>query len=153
MNNDFILINNLITYIEQNDPKNFKLLLNKNMCFITEEILNYLFYHALNSKKEYIFAFRFISILINFGVDPNIIIDEANKMNNKNNMDMSKSDNRVGKSILMLACENSNKSLVKELCESNKRQKFLNVNYYDKNKRNALFYLKGGTEDGEIIRL
>lgn len=57
MNNDFILINNLITYIEQNDPKNFKLLLNKNMCFITEEILNYLFYHALNSKKEYIFAF------------------------------------------------------------------------------------------------
>ena len=153
MNNDFILINNLITYIEQNDPKNFKLLLNKNMCFITEEILNYLFYHALNSKKEYIFAFRFISILINFGVDPNIIIDEANKMNNKNNMDMSKSDNRVGKSILMLACENSNKSLVKELCESNKRQKFLNVNYYDKNKRNALFYLKGGKEDGEIIRL
>jgi len=153
MNNEILLINNLIQYIEQNDPKNFKLLLNTNMRFITEEILNYLFFHAINSKKEYIFAFRFISILINFGVDPNIIIDEANKMNNKNNMDMSNSDNRVGKSILMLACENSNKSLVKELCESNKRQKFLNVNYYDKNRRNALFYLKGGKEDGEIIRL
>lgn len=57
MNNDFILINNLITYIEQNDPKNFKLLLNKNMCFITEEILNYLFYHALNSKKNIFLLF------------------------------------------------------------------------------------------------
>ena len=153
MNNEIILIDNLIQSIEQNDPKNFKYLLNQNMRYITEEILNYLFYYALNSKKEYIFAFRFISILINFGVDPNIIIDEANKMNNKKNMDMSNSDNRVGKSILMLACENSNKSLVKELCEANKRQKFLNVNYYDKNRRNALFYLKGGKEDGEIIRL
>ena len=55
-----------------------------------------------------------------------------------------------GKSLLMYACENSYYSLVKELCESN-RKKQADINYCDKNGRNCLFYLKGLDEDSNII--
>lgn len=159
MNNELLyrtqnnLISNLIQAIEQNDPKNFKLLLSKNLMYINEQLLNFLFFHALNSKKENIFSFRFLSILINFGVDPNFIIDDIKNKNMNNNKDPSNKDFGVGKSILMLACEKSNLSLVKDLCETNKRQKLINVNYFDKNGRNALFYLRGGNDDGKIIDL
>ena len=160
MNNELLLmnqntlLNNLRQAIDKMEPKNFKLLLHKNFNFLNENLLNHLFLYSLSSKNN-VYEFHFLSILINFGVDPNIIIDEVNNLNNKNknNLDLSNNDYRVGKSILMLACEKSHISLVKDLCDTNKRQKYLNVNYVDKNGRNALYYLKGGIEDGNIIEL
>ena len=61
---------------------------------------------------------------------------------------------RIGKSILMIVCEKSNLLLIQELCEQNNiNQKPLNVNYYDKSGKNALFYLRGGDDDKQIMKL
>lgn len=49
----------------------------------------------------------------------------------------------------MIACEKSNFLLVQYLCNSS----YLKVNYYDKNRRNALFYLRGGNDDKQILEL
>ena len=69
-------------------------------------------------------------------------------------MDLSNNINWIGKSILILACEKSNLSLIQDLCEqNNKNQKPLNVNYYDKNGKNSLFYLREGNNDKQIIKI
>ena len=158
MNNDIFqnnyssLLNSLIQTIEQNDTNNFRNILTNKSYLINKKILNFLFFYLNNQK----FRPNFVSILINFGVEPNYILESPYNMNmnNKNNMDFRNDDYRIGKSILMLACEKSCFSLVKDLCESNnKSQKPLNVNYFDKNGRNALFFLRGGKEDNKIIEL
>ena len=153
-NNYNVLINNILQSIEQNDHTSFRKYLNNNSYLINKQNLNYLFNYC---NKDNIFRPNFISILINFGLDPNTTLGEPYKyktLKNKNNMDLSNNNNRIGKSILMIACEKSNLSLIQELCEqNNKNQKPLNVNYYDKNGRNALFYLRGGNDDKQIIKI
>ena len=155
-NNYSSLINNLKQTIEQNDTKNFRNLLTNNSYLINKNILNNLIFYC---TKDNIFRPVFLSILINFGVEPNTTLENPYKyininMNNKNNIDSQNNDYRIGKSLLMLACEKSNFSLVKDLCESNnKSQKSLDVNKSDKNGRNALYYLRGGKDDSKIIEL
>ena len=146
----------LINMIDQNDIDNFRNLL--KLCYNNIKLLNYLFFYC---NKDNNFKPQFLSTLINLGVDPNTIIDNPNNyinmnINNKKNKNISNND-IVGKSVLMLACENSCFSLVKDLCEINnkinKKQNHLSINYIDKNGRNALFYLKGGNDDKKIIEL
>ena len=160
MNNEFFqnnysaLIKNILQTIDQNDSNTFRNYLNNNSFYINKQFLNYLFYYC---NKDNTFKPNFISILINFGLDPNIVLDDPYKNMNikiKNNMDFSNNIYRIGKSILMLACEKSNLPLIQELCDqNNKNQKPLNVNYYDKSGKNALFYLRGGDDDKQIIKL
>ena len=147
------LLNNLFQIIEQNDTNTFHNLLTKNSYLINKKILNILFFYC---NKDNSFRPVFLSILLNCGLEPNIILDNSYKYFNinMNNIDSQNNDYRICKSILMLVCENSNYQLVKELCEiNNKTQKPLNVNYLDKNGRNALFYLRGGKEDNKIIKI
>ena len=160
MNNEFfqnkynVLINNMLQTIEQNDPINFRNYLSSNSYYINKQFLDYLFNYC---NKDSIFRPNFLSILINFGLDPNITLEEPYKyknIKNKNNIDLMNGNYRIGKSILMLACEKSNLALIQDLCEqNNKNQKPLNVNYYDKSGKNALFYLRGGNDDKQIIKL
>ena len=146
----------IINTIDQNDIDNFRNFL--KLCYNNIKLLNYLFFYC---NKDNNFKPLFLSTLINLGVDPNTIIDNPNNyinmnINNKKNKNISNND-IVGKSVLMLACENSCFSLVKDLCEINnkinKKQNHLSINYIDKNGRNALFYLKGGNDDKKIIEL
>ena len=125
------------------------------------KLLNNLFFYCIYYIKDNNFKPLFLSTLLNLGVDPNTIVDNPNNYKNMNlsfnyntNANFVSFENNVGKSILMLACENSNYSLVKDLCDiNNKIQKTLNINYIDKNGRNALFYLKGGMDDKKILEL
>ena len=158
MNNEYFpntypVFTNLLQAIDQNDLKNFGNILSNIMN--NKQLLNLLFFYC---NKDEIFRPIFISILIKFGLEPNIILEDPYKyinIKNKHNLDMNNNYNfRIGKSLLMLLCEKSNFSLIKELCElNNKNIKPLNVNYYDKNGRNALFYLRGGKDDIQILDL
>ena len=146
----------LIKMIDQNNINNFRNIISSNLCYTNIKLLNYLFFYCIKDNN---FKPLFLSTLLNLGVDPNTIIDNPNNFKNMNininyNSNLLNNDNIVGKSILMLACENSNFSLVKDLCDiNNKIQKTLSINYIDKNGRNALFYLKGGIDDKKIIEL
>ena len=155
MNNEFFqnnydaLINNLIAAIDQNNIKTFGIILSKNNYFISKQILDLLFFYC---NKDNNFRPNFLSILLNFGLDPNIILENPYKymiLKNKNNIDSNNDNYRIGKSLLMIACEKSNLSLVQYLCDSI----YLKVNYFDKNRRNALFYLRGGNDDKQILEL
>ena len=158
MNNEYFpntypVFTNLLQAIDQNDLKSFGNILSNIMN--NKQLLNLLFFYC---NKDEIFRPIFISILIKFGLEPNIILEDPYKyinIKNKHNLDMNNNYNfRIGKSLLMLLCEKSNFSLIKELCElNNKNIKPLNVNYYDKNGRNALFYLRGGKDDIQILDL
>ena len=154
-NNYPSFLNNLFQIIEQNDANSFHNILTKNSLFKNKQILNILFFYC---NKDNIFRPVLLSILVKLGLEPNIILENPYKNNNininMNNNDSQTNDYRICKSILMLACENSNYQLVKDLCEiNNKTQNPLNVNYFDKNGRNALFYLRGGKDDTKIIKL
>ena len=154
--NTLPVVKNLFQAIEQNDPKNFGIILNNNSYLKNNKhLLNLLFFYC---NKDNIFKPNFLSILIKFGLEPNVILDDIFKyinIKNKNNLDLNNNYNyRIGKSILMLSCEKSNLSLVQELCEqNNKNVKPIDVNYYDNNGRNALFYLRGGNDDLKILEL
>ena len=161
MNNEYFIntlpvVRNLFQAIEQNDPENFGNILSNNSYLMNNKrLLNILFFYC---NKDNIFKPIFLSILIKFGLEPNAILDETFKyinINNKNNLDGNNNYNyRIGKSILMLSCEKSNLLLVQQLCEQNNNNlKPLNVNYYDKNGRNALFHLRGGNNDKQIIEI
>ena len=161
MNNEFYIntypiIKNLVQTIEQKDSEKFGNILSNNPFLMNnKQLLNLLFFYC---NKDSNFRPIFISKLIKFGLEPNVILEEPYKsinIKNKNNIDSNNNYNcRVGKSILMLSCEKLNISLVQELCEqNNKNVKPLNINYCDKNGRNALFYLRGGNNDKKILNL
>ena len=161
MNNEYFVnaypvFKNLLQTIDKNEPENFGNILRNNLYLKSnKQLLNLLFFFFF---KDNVLRPYFLSILINFGLEPNIIFEEPYKyinLKNKNNSDTSNNYNyRIGKSLLMFLCEKSSFSLVKELCEqNNKNVKPLNVNYYDKNGRNALFYLRGGNDDIQILDL
>ena len=170
MNKEILIMNhnnyrnleiNLIKAIEQNNINHFRNILGSNLCYTNMKLLNNLFFYCFYYIKDNNFKPLFLSTLLNLGVDPNTIVDNPNNYKNMNlsfnyntNANFVSFENNVGKSILMLACENSNYSLVKDLCDiNNKIQKTLNINYIDKNGRNALFYLKGGMDDKKILEL
>ena len=161
MNNEYFVnaypvFKNLLQTIDKNESENFGNILRNNLYLKSnKQLLNLLFFYC---TKDNVLRPYFLSILINFGLEPNIIFEEPYKyinLKNKNNSDTSNNYNyRIGKSLLMFLCEKSSFSLVKELCEqNNKNVKPLNVNYYDKNGRNALFYLRGGNDDIQILDL
>ena len=170
MNKEILLMNhnnyrnleiNLIKAIEQNNINHFRNILGSNLCYTNMKLLNNLFFYCIYYIKDNNFKPLFLSTLLNLGVDPNTIVDNPNNYKNMNlninynaNANFVSIENNVGKSILMFACENSSYSLVKDLCDiNNKIQKTLNINYIDKNGRNALFYLKGGMDDKKILEL
>ena len=153
-NSDYIeepdnkIISNLLQYICQNNPKDFRNFLSLNSNLLSSKQLENIFLYTLQiyiSGK--IYASRFLSILIPFGINPNIIL-------NKNTCQIEGKENKEefikGESILMLFCSKSDSALISNLCESKIN---LNVNYIDLNRRNALFYLKGGNDDKKIIEL
>ena len=164
MNNEiyqkyFYNLNILIQTIDKNDSAAFIKLIKNPQYFINKKILEILFFYCSEDNN---FKPIFLSILINFGVDPNLILEDPNiytkkniNLNNQNNfIDSNNNGYRVRKSILMMACKKSNFSLIQNLCDANNaNQKSLNVNYFDKNGRNALFYLNGGSDDKKIIEL
>ena len=153
-------LKNVIQAIDQNDSNAFVNLIskNKNSYYINKKFYEILFYYC---SEENNFKPIFLSLLINFGVDPNLILEDPNNffkkntnINNQNNIDSNNNGYRVRKSILMMACKMSNYPLIQNLCDANNQnQKLLNVNYFDKNGRNALFYLNGGNDDKKIIEL
>ena len=142
-----VVISNLLNYINQNYPKDFRQTLSSNSNLLSKNAIESIFIYILNiCLSGKIYASRFLSILIPFGVNPNITLEQINyKLDSKEN----KEEFNQNKSILMYFCSKSNSAIISNLCES----KILNVNYLDINKRNALFYLKGGSEDKKIIEL
>ena len=158
MNNDFMKLyknnypNNYISsffpiltkILEKNDLNQFRALIIQNKSYIKNGLLEFILLILLNEIKNSninTFIPNYISILLTFGLDPNIIIDNYNPQNPQ----IIK-----GKSLLMLACEKSWFFLIKDLYEINKI-KPLDINYCDKSGKNCLFYLKGGQDDYKII--
>ena len=143
----------LIKILEKKDLNQFKALLSQNKSYIRHGLLEFITFYLIKDKKDSNinnFIPNYISILLSFGLDPNIIIDDTSyKIYPKNIENVNASYNK-GKSLLMFACEKSCYSLVKDLYEINK-MKPLNINYCDRNGRNCLFYLKGGNDDKKII--
>ena len=143
---DQMITDLLIHYLEQNNPKEFRATLSSNFNLLSNNSIENIFSYILNLYiLDKIFASRFLSILIPFGVNPNKILSEINY--NIEAKDKNEEYN-PSESILMLFCSKSNSTLISYLCES---QIKLDVNYLDIKKRNALFYLKGGKEDKKII--
>ena len=143
-----IISNLLLKFIDQNNPKDFRNTLSTNSNLLSKKTLENIFLYILSiyiSGK--IFASRFLSILIPLGINPNIILNQINyNIEKKDN----KEEYNPTQSILMLFCSKSNFTIISNLCESKIK---LDVNYLDMKKRNALFYLKGGSEDKKIIEL
>ncbi len=169
MNNDFIRLfknnypNNhtppffsiLNKILEKNDLNNFKAFLSQNKTYINPDLLEYILFYLLKDSNDININNtdlpNYISMLLSFGLEPNIIIDEFISKNYIKNIDNVSPLLPKGKSLLMFACEKSYFSLVKDLCEINKK-KSANINYCDKNGRNCLFYLKGANDDIKIIQ-
>ena len=168
MNNDFLRFiknnypNNYISsffpllnkIIEKNDINQFRALISQNKSYIKAGLLELVLFFLTKDQKDSNINNSFpnyISILLSFGLDPNSIIeDSSSKYSSKNSENINLFSK--GKSLLMLACEKSWYNLVKDLYEINK-MKLLNINHFDKDGRNCLFYLKGGNEDHNIIEL
>ena len=169
MNNDFIRLfknnypnNNtppffsiLNKILEKNDLNNFKAFLSQNKTYINPDLLEYILFYLLKDSNDININNtdlpNYISMLLSFGLEPNIIIDEFISKNYIKNIDNVSPLLPKGKSLLMFACEKSYFSLVKDLCEINKK-KSAKINYCDKNGRNCLFYLKGANDDIKIIQ-
>ena len=167
MNNDFMKLsknnypNNyissffpiLIKILEKGDLNQFKALLLQNKSHIKNGLLEFILLILLKELKSSninTLIPNYISILLSFGLDPNIIIDNFIFKINQGNNDNMNQQYFKGKSLLMLACEKSWYNLVKDLYEINK-MKPLDINYCDKSGKNCLFYLKGGLDDYKII--
>ena len=166
MNNDFLRFiknnypNNYISsffpilnkILEKNDINQFRALISQNKSYIKAGLLELVLFFLTKDQKDSNINNSFpnyISILLSFGLDPNSIIeDSSSKYSSKNSENINLFSK--GKSLLMLACEKSWYNLVKDLYEINK-MKLLNINHFDKDGRNCLFYLKGGNEDHNII--
>ena len=140
--NSISIESNLIELLKQNNPKNFRLLLASSYNFISPQSKEKIFKEAINIYKSgTIYGARFITILLSFGVNPNILIYQDQNFSE---------EFEKNETLLMFVCQQSNISLVSSLCESKIP---LDVNKLDAKGRNALFYLKGGSEDKKIIEL
>ena len=143
-----IILNLLLKYISQNNPKDFRATLSSNINLLSQKSIDNIFLYILNIYiSDKIFASRFLLILIPFGINPNVILNDINykiEVKDKNE------EYNPSESILMLFCSKSNSTIISYLCESKIK---LDVNYLDMRNRNALFYLKGATEDKKIIEM
>ena len=143
----------LIKIVEKNDFNQFKALLSQNKSYIKNGLLEFILFYIIKDVKDSNInnsISKYISILLSFGLDPNIIIDDSSLKYYFKNAENLNPNNIKGKSLLMFACEKSCYSLVKDLYEINKTKQ-LNINYCDKSGKNCLFYLKGGSDDYNII--
>ena len=147
-NDNQMITNLLLQFIDQKNPKDFRAKLSSNYNILSRNSIHIIFTNILNLYiSDKIYASRFLSILIPFGINPNITLKEINyKVEGKDKNE----EYNPNESILMLFCSKSNSTIVSYLCESKIK---LEVNYLDKKNRNALFYLKGGSEDKKIIEL
>ena len=145
---DQMITDLLLQYLTQNNPKDFRATLSSYYNLLSKNSIEYIFSYILNLYiSDKIFASRFLSILIPFGINPNKILNEIYyKIESKDKNE----EYNPSESILMLFCSKSNSTLISYLCESKIQ---LDVNYLDIKNRNALFYLKGGKEDKKIIEL
>ena len=145
---DQMITDLLLQYLDQNNPKDFRATLSSYYNLLSKNSIEYIFSYILKLYiSDKIFASRFLSILIPFGINPNKILNEIYyKIESKDKNE----EYNPSESILMLFCSKSNSTLISYLCESKIQ---LDVNYLDIKKRNALFYLKGGKEDKKIIEL
>ena len=115
------------------DLKLFKILLSKCWNLLREDSLkNFLFKFIKYYKEGNIYAFPLFLNFIEYIKDPNIILNISGKK----------------ESLLMFFCQISKWKMVSFLCQ---KKIELNVNYEDTLGRNALFYLKGVTDDKYII--
>ena len=121
--------------IKEKELKTFKDILSKCSKLLTKDIIvNILKKFIKHQKKRKIYSIPFFKFFVEFIDDPNIILDIDNKK----------------ESLLMVFCEISNFIMISIL---SKKKIKLDVNYEDNMKRNALFYLKGGVNDKNIIEL
>ena len=143
-----IILNLLLKYISQNNPKDFRATLSSNINLLSQKSIDNIFLYILNIYiSDKIFASRFLLILIPFGINPNVILNDINykiEVKDKNE------EYNPSESILMLFCSKSNSTIISYLCESKIK---LDVNYLDMRNRNALFYLRGASEDKKIIEM
>ena len=123
--------------IKKKDIQEFSRIITKNRSLLTDEFCSSL----INLYIENNLSHKFLLLIINEKKEPNIIINSKGKNGQCN----------PGKSILMLAIEKGNYFFVKDLCEGSEERKKININYCDKNGRNALFYLRSGNDNRKII--
>ena len=107
---DQMITDLLIHYLEQNNPKEFRATLSSNFNLLSNNSIENIFSYILNLYiLDKIFASRFLSILIPFGVNPNKILSEINY--NIEAKDKNEEYN-PSESILMLFCSKSNSTLI-----------------------------------------
>ena len=115
--------NKLIKIIEKNDFNQFKTLLYQNKSHIKHGLLEFILFYIIKDLKDSNINTsipKYISILLSFGLVPNIIIDDSSlKYYFKNNENLNP-NNIKGKSLLIFAWEKSCYSLLKNLYEINK---------------------------------
>ena len=141
-------LNLLFKYISQNNPKEFRSTLSSNFNLLSKKSIENIFLFILNIYiSDKIFATRFLLILIPFGINPNV---NLNELNNIIEIKDKNEEYNPSESILMLFCSKSNSTIISCLCESKVK---LDINYLDTRNRNALFYLKGESEDRKIIEM
>jgi hypothetical protein len=105
MNNDFIRLfknnypNNhtppffsiLNKILEKNDLNNFKAFLSQNKTYINPDLLEYILFYLLKDSNDININNtdlpNYISMLLSFGLEPNIIIDEFISKNYIKNID------------------------------------------------------------------
>ena len=133
------LLPTLLTYIDKNNISKFKSLLSSSSLLLSQSILTILLLKCFSSYKSgNIYTLRYISILLSYGANPNLNIETP----------LNKTENNVIKTPLMLAVEKSDLTLFKSLIDNK-----CDVNYKDSMQMNCLFYLNGGKNDIEIIKM
>ena len=124
----------LENFIDEKELDYFNHFLSKCGNLLTEKFLKSFLKKLIEKYNENPESYLdFLKCFIKFIKDPNIILDESKE-----------------ESLLMFSCGESNYKMIACLCQ---KEIELNVNYKDKSKRNALFYLKGGSDDKNIIEL
>ena len=129
------LENELAKAIDNKDIKSFRQILSKCYNLLSRESFNYFLDIFIDLyKKGQIYSFILFQSFLEAIKNPNIILDVNEKK----------------QSLLMFFCEYSNYKMVSILCQ---KKIELDVNYVDITNRNAIFYLKGGNDDKNIIEL
>ena len=132
------IVNSLFNCIDANNLTKFKSILESSSQILSSKYLEFLFLTCLSSYQVgKIYFLRYISILLSYNVNPNI-----NIFNNPN----IPGEYGAIKTPLMLSCQLSDFNLMKSILNSN-----CDVNALDHYKRNALFYLNGGSNDNNLI--
>ena len=132
------IVNSLFNCIDANNITKFKSILESSSQFLSSKYLEFLLLTCLSSYQAgKIYSLGYISILLSYNVNPDI-----NTFNNPN----FPGEYGAIKTPLMLSCELSDCNLMKRILNSN-----CDVNGLDHYKRNALFYLNGGSNDNNLI--